>query len=409
MIFLNFTADLARKSFDAIPYNCKINFSSALKTQEIQKDLKCYHCGNDCAGEPVVANEKSFCCEGCKLVYEILDENGLCNYYDLNANPGLTQSKSELGQRFSFLDNAAIANQLLRFEEGNTKHITFHISKMHCSSCIWLLENFNGINKGVTSSRVDFLKKEMFVVFDSDKTSLRQIVEQLAVIGYEPDLHLDAMEKKTAKTQNRLRLYRIGVAGFCLGNIMLLSFPEYFSGGHYEDAWLRLVFGYLNLFLALPVVFFSSWEFYSSALKSFRQRMINIDVAIALGITAMFNRSAYEIITHTGAGYFDSMSGLVFFTLCGRWFQDKTFESLSFDRDFKSYFPIAVDLVFKDSVISKPVYEIKQNDIIKIRNGEIIPVDGILLSDVGVIDYSFVTGESHLVEKQKGEIGRAHV
>lgn len=369
---------------------------------QIADKLKCYHCGDDCEDMSVALAEKYFCCTGCKLVYEILNENNLCTYYDLNKTPG-TKQASVINKRFNFLDEEEIARKLITFKNKNEVHVTFYIPAMHCSSCIWLLEHFQKIDSGVLISRIDFLKKELHLVFDNTKTSLREIAEKLTQTGYEPLLSLDSIEKKETKKANRSRIVRIGVAGFCAGNIMMLSFPEYFSSGKNIDPGLQYFFSYVNLLLALPVFFYSANEFFIKSWKALRHKTTSIDIPIAIGLIAIFLRSTYEIITHTGAGYFDSGSGLVFFMLIGRWFQDFTFDSMSFDRDYKSYFPIAVTTLKNGEEKEISVNDLKVNDRILIRNNEIIPVDALLLKGRASIDYHFVTGESVPVTHEAGE------
>jgi len=247
-----------------------------------------------------------------------------------------------------------------------------------------------------------FLKKEAHVVFDDEKTSLRSVAETLASVGYEPLFRMDALDRQPAVKPNRSRLRRIGVAGFCLGNIMLLSFPEYFSDGHLDPGMARFFNG-LTLALALPVFFFSASEFFLNAWHGIRQRAVLIDLPIAIGIAAIFVRSTADILTATGPGYFDSMSGLVFFMLVGRWFQDLTFRSLSFDRDYKSYFPIAVTVVHNGAERSVSAYDLIEGDLLMVRHHEIIPADGVLEGGTAHIDYSFVSGESEPVPVVAGD------
>ena len=371
---------------------------------EVVESLLCFHCGDKCLDDLILSDGKHFCCHGCKMVYEILQENNLCTFYTLNNSPGNKQNVNPVSNRFSYLDEASIKEKLISFKDNHKVYITFYIPKMHCSSCIWLLENMHRINDGVLSPRVDFLKKEVSIIYDESKTSLKLIVEQLANIGYEPSIHLDSLDQKSLKVGNKSRLYRIGVAGFCLGNIMMLSFPEYFSGGAILEPGLKLYFSYLILFLSLPVFFYCSSEFFRNSWKGIKLKSMSIDIPIALGIFVMFLRSSYDILSQSGPGYLDSMSGLVFFMLVGRNFQAFTFDSLSFERDYKSYFPLAVTL-FKNGIEkSVPVYNLSLNDIILIRNSEIIPVDSILLNGNAEIDYSFVTGESSIDKVQQGEI-----
>ena len=275
---------------------------------------------------------------------------------------------------------------------------------MHCSSCIWLLEHLSRINSAVVRSQVNFLKRETIVVFEEQKISLRQVVEMLTMIGYEPVINLNDLENRQAAPKNRTRIYKIGIAGFAFGNIMLFSFPEYFSLSDYIDPGFKGVFSYINLALSLPVFFYCSSQFFVSAFASLKQKFLNIDVPIALGILVMFVRSLLEIATATGAGYLDTMSGLVFFMLLGRMFQDKTYETLSFERDYKSFFPIAVMCRKEGRETSIPVSQLKIGDRILIRNEELVPADAVLIKGSAQIDYSFVTGESIPVERKSGEL-----
>lgn len=127
--------------------------------------------------------------------------------------------------------------------------------------------------------------------------------------------------------------------------------------------------------------------------------MLNIDIPIALGIIVMFVRSTVDIIMDYGSGFFDSLTGLVFFMLLGKMFQIKTYSFLSFERDFKSYFPIAITRIQGNLEESIPVFDIQKGDRLLIRNQELIPVDGILISESAEIDYSFVTGEAIPITK----------
>ena len=368
-------------------------------------ETSCYHCGENCQNHPIQFDEKSFCCEGCKTVYSIINKVELCDYYNLNHSPGVNQKHLSNSSKFAVLDDVTVQNKLIKFKDNNISHVTFYTPQMHCSSCIWLLEHLTKIDAGILSSQVNFLKKEVTVVFQHDKVSLRTVAEILTSVGYEPHISLNDLADKGIKKYNRTRIFKIGVAGFAFGNIMMLSFPEYFSGGHFEQQQLGRLFSWLNLVLALPVFFYSASEFYISAWGGLKQKFLNIDAPIVLAIVITFGRSVFEIVTETGAGYLDSMSGIVFFMLVGRFFQDKTYSSLTFNRDYTSYFPLGVTRLEEDgSEKQVPVSAIHQGDRIKVLSGEIIPADAILFMGKAQIDYSFVTGESIPVDKQIGEI-----
>lgn len=364
--------------------------------------LICYHCGQDCPDDSIQIEDKNFCCNGCKTVYEILNQNQLCSYYNFENNPGISPT-SISDKKYDYLDEPEVIEKLTDFRDDKYTTLTFYIPQMHCSSCIWLLENLYKLNSAVVLSKVNFVRKELSVRYLHEKLSLKELVKLLASIGYEPQISLDSVESKKEKHPNRHLYYKIGIAGFAFGNIMLFSFPEYFSID-ITETFLKKFFSYLNLILALPVFFYSASDYFISAFKGLRKKVINIDVPISLGILVLFIRSAYEILFNVGAGYFDSMTGLVFFLLIGKILQEKTYDALNFERDYKAYFPLSVTIKQNENEKSIPISKLMIGNRILVRKNEIIPADSILINGEGIIDYSFVTGESHPVSKVSGEM-----
>jgi len=377
-------------------------------TTIIQKPVKeallCYHCGTPCVTDSIASEDKHFCCEGCKLVYEIINNNGLCDYYKLESHPGLSQIKGVREGKYSYLDNPDIARKLLKFTDGIHSIVTLYIPGVHCSSCMWLLEHMHRIHAGITESRLNFTSKEVTIHFLNEQTGVRQIVELLTTLGYEPYISLDDSGDRKPRRADRKKIYKLGVAGFCFGNIMMLSFPEYLTGSAVMEHQYVQLFRMLNLLLALPVFFFSASEFFSTAWAALKQKVLNIDAPIALAILITFARSVYEISTNTGAGYLDSMSGIVFFMLVGRIVQERTYRSMSFHRDYKAYFPIAVNVLTSEGTESRHLQDLRERDVVQLHNEEIIPADAIVLKGSARIDYSFVTGESEPIKIGEGEM-----
>ncbi|QQS36840.1 MAG: heavy metal translocating P-type ATPase metal-binding domain-containing protein [Ignavibacteriales bacterium] len=371
-------------------------------TENIALKQICYHCGDDCPDSSIFSEDKYFCCNGCKTVYEILNEKNLCNYYSIQASPGITAQTIAL-QRFEYLDDEKVSSKIIEFADDTHSSVTFSIPQMHCSSCIWLLENLNKLDDGIHYSRVDFLKKTVSLLFYNERISLSRVVHLLASLGYEPELNLDTHHSKEDYNSKKKVYLKLGIAAFCFGNIMLLSFPEYLSIDVTETFYKKL-FNYLNLFLSLPVFFYSSSDYFISAIQGLRKKIINIDVPLSLGILVLFVRSVYEVLTATGPGYFDSFTGLIFFLLIGKLFQQKTYDTLNFERDYKAYFPLAVNVKKNHVEKSTAVADLEIGDRIIIRKDEIIPADSVLISGVANIDYSFVTGESSSVHKNSGDL-----
>jgi len=362
----------------------------------------CYHCGADCGTNPIQVEDKLFCCDGCKIAFEILNNKDLCQYYNLEQSPGNTPAEAGFQHRFAYLDDEDIQQSLIDYKDAEISKLTVRIPGMHCTSCIWILERLFRIRPEIANSSVDFLRKECSITFHYKQISLREVIELLVSIGYEPQINLKDISETITPSFNRSMVIKLGVAAFAFGNIMLLSFPEYFGLGRDVDG-LQPFFRFLNILLALPVLLYSSTDYFKSAITGLKKRFINIDIPIAIGILALFFRSTYEILSGIGPGFMDSFTGLVFLLLIGKVFQQKTFDALSFERDYRSYFPLAVMKSTPEGERSIPLSKLVTGDRIIIRNGELIPADAILLKSKALIDYSFVTGESKNTLIQPGE------
>ncbi len=367
----------------------------------VEEKLSCFHCKQACEEDVLWIEDKAFCCYGCKTVFEILQESDLCDFYSLDEQPGLQQKNPAAS--FVYLDEPEVRSKLISFESPGFSRVEFSIPTIHCVSCIWLLENLHKINAGVIRVVVNFSAKTATIDFNPTKVSLGEVANLIAKLGYAPRISLEEKNKASHKSFDKGLVLKLAIAGFCFGNVMLFSFPEYL-GIDSADETLLALFTWLNFGLAIPVTFYCGQDYFISAWKSFKQRQINIDVPLALGIAVLFLRSAWDIILDLGPGYIDSLAGLVFFLLIGRWFQSKTYESLAFDRDYKSYFPLAVFKQDGDDWKSILVAKLLVGDVIRVRNMEIVPADCLLRDNVAYIDYSFVTGESRSVKITEGEI-----
>ena len=385
-------------------------------------DPDCFHCGVHCRAAGFTCGDKSFCCQGCLTVFELLTGNGLADYYQLNESAGVRIKGPAKPDQFRFLDEPAVRLRLVDFSDARMTRVRFYIPAVHCIACVWLLENLFRLKPGLGPSEVNFLRKEVALTFDPMKVKLSELVALLTSLGYEPELKLSALDAKPRGGGVRRLWMQLGLAGFAFGNIMLFSISAYLGLDAFAGPGFQKMVGAISLLLALPVVTYSALDYWRAAWRSLRQRLLNIDVPIAAGIAAIFAQSVYEVVSGRGAGYFDSLTGLIFFLLGGRLFQRKTYDRLAFDRDYKSFFPLAVtrrssrreeaqtSLGESQSRLASAatqsgeeqvsLAQLLVGDRLIIRNGELIPADARLVSGPALIDYSFVTGESEPVEKR---------
>lgn len=364
----------------------------------------CFHCSTPCPEIPISTQGHDFCCQGCATVFELLTSSGLTEFYNLAQTAGVRVKQAGIPGRFDYLDQPEVRERIVDFSDAKRTRVTFRIPSIHCVACVWLLEQLFRFQPGIGQSSVNFPRREVSVLFDTAAVKLGQVVSLLASLGYEPDLALADLEERTgARIPKRLWL-QLGVAGFAFGNNMLFSIAGYLGLDHFSGPGFRALTGWISLILCIPVVAFSALDYWKSAWVSLRHRLLNIDVPIAAGIAAIFIQSVWEVASGRGEGYFDSLAGLLFFLLCGKVFQRKTYDSLTFDRDYKAFFPLSTRRVAKSGEEWISLSQVEVGDRLLIRHGELVPADATLVSGQAMMDYSFVTGEAEPCEKAVGEL-----
>lgn len=363
------------------------------------EETRCYHCQDALPKIILYADQHAFCCNGCKQVYQLLSTHSLGAYYEQDDKAGIRPNNVPK-EVFSVLDDEELRKKYIDFQEENIVKITLHLPQIHCASCIFLLEHLNRLHTGILRSTIHFPKKTATITINLELIQLSELALLLSRIGYEPDFK--AIDKST-NTFNKRLLFQLGIAGFAFGSIMLWSFPEYLGIDHTYSG-IRNLSSYLSFAVSIPVLLFSAQDYFKSAIAGIRLRNLNLDIPIAIGILALYIRSCVAIFSHEGPGYMDSFAAFIFFLLIGKWFQGKTYQWLSFERDFRSYFPVAVIKKNTDTTVLCPIDELQVGDEISIRNEEIIPCDSVLLSEKATLDYSFVSGEADWIEKKKGDL-----
>ena len=385
-----------------------INLTDAPNATTVNRKTSggCDHCGEPCPGNAYALNDRNFCCLGCQTVFGLLHENGLGQFYTLDSNPGRRVSAVGNG-KWAFLDDPAVSEKLYDFADKTQVRVTLHLPAIHCIACVWLLENLFKLHPGVGCTLVNFSRREANITFHPDRIKFSELAALLTSLGYEPQFMFGEMEGESARAVparwRKKAWLQIGLAAFGFGNIMLMSLPFYMGLDSFNSAWFKAIAGWLSLILALPVVTYSAGDFWRSAWAGIRQRTLTVEVPIVLGLAAIYGTSIREVFTHHGPGFCDSLCGLIFFLLCGRMFQKKTYDRLTFDRDYKGFFPLSV--VRKTAVGEETVAisRLKTGDRLILRNGELLPADARLVSGEACIDYSFVTGESEPVKRAAGD------
>ena len=322
----------------------------------------------------------------------------------MHANPNLDPVENN-ALRWAYLDRDAFVFSHVRELSGGVRLIKVFVPQMSCPSCVSALEQLSARLKGVQRAEVNFPMRQLQVWYDPEVLKLSALAKQMDLMGFPPDFQ--EATKKTASIGRRKILARLAVAGFVFGNTMMMAFAEYLGGEEFGLSGFQSKFGWFSAILALPVVFYSGAGYFQSAWSALRSRTLNIDVPVALGIATLWIRSSWEVISIGGMGYFDSLAGLLFFLLIGKWYQSRTHDDMVYERDVLSFFPIQVMRIeaigsTPGRAVPTPISDLQAGDRIRIHYGEIVPCDARLLVGDGLFDRSFTTGESDPIPMKVG-------
>ncbi|MBR9861313.1 heavy metal translocating P-type ATPase [bacterium] len=341
--------------------------------------IKCKYCASECDDNLIVINHQSYCCYGCATLDDVVSK--------------LKNQNEDVALKYKQFDHPDLFSKLLDFQNDKLYKISISLPEIHCASCVELLEDLPAFQPLVHRTAVNFETKTCTVWADK-ALPLSQLAQLLDNLGYPPQISTSKLDAQADKKRHRSMLFKMAFAGFCFGNIMLYSMPHYFGLKALEDPFFNVIFMGLSVALSLPLVVYSGREYLESAYKAAINNKAHIHIPIAIGIVSLWLWSLYEILSGTGHGYLDSLSGLIFFLLVGRWFQSKIYDQVSYKRDLEEFIPLLVRRVSNESEFEwSRISDLRKGDRILVKNNEVIPVDAVLLSREASIDYSFISGE----------------
>jgi len=360
----------------------------------------CVHCGNEI---PAQRKSSRFCCAGCGAVYALLQERGLGKYYELRASdrPIRRASPVESGsESYSYLDESEFFS-LYGSVTPRSRSMRFYLEGVHCAACVWLTERVGEFVSGVEGVRLN-LGDSVVQVNLSEGGSFAAVAQEFARLGYRPHPVRDDEADALVRKSDRMLLARMGVAGACAGNIMLLAVSLYAGA----DGRLATTFRWASFVLSLPVLLFSAQPFYRGAWRAIRTRQVSIDLPIALGIALGGLSSIYNLLVDSPYLYFDSLSALVFLMLASRYLLAKTQRAASSSSKLIRFLtPASARVADRTSGLFKDVLvdQVRSGDEVEVFTGESIPVDGVVLLGTSSVDNSLLTGESLPVLVKEGD------
>lgn len=389
----------------------------------------CFHCGSDIAtnAEEILAitneGKKSVCCLGCKAVTEHIYDNGLGNYYqfrsELPNKPDTDDTESSDFFLYDQLDYIALIADPHPIEQ-NVFTITLSIDKIHCAACAWLIEKAVEDLIGVNKINVNTINQRGSIEWNQQQTSLSVILRRLSSIGYPATPFKISDTETTLKAQEKEYVKRLGVAGLFTMQVMMIAVAMYFGAFSNMEPHQVGYFKWVSLALSLPVIFYSAAPFLTGAIASIKAKKLNMDVPVSVAIFGAFTASFYQLVTSEltspkGEVFFESISMFTFLLLIGKYleFRAKSKAILS-NVNLTSTLPLTASRFTTHTNdtqnTSKGTKDIEQvlltnlcvGDVILVKAGEQIPVDGKVTKGQSQVSESLLTGEFEPQSKVEG-------
>jgi len=355
----------------------------------------CTHCGLAVPPALVTAGDgPQFCCAGCSAVYDILQSNGLSQYYYFRERREAAVRSS--GRSYEEFDHPAFAELYVQQAEGGKLRTELYLEGVHCASCVWLVERVPLLLPGVARAELDVRRSLARAEWDPAVVSLSQLARALDQLGYAPHPFRGVARDAMRKREDRAMLTRIGVAGAIAGNVMLAAAALYsgeFSG--MEPRYAAL-FRWMSLALALPAVFFPGRVFFTGAWAALRTRTLHMDLPIAIAIGAGITRGAINTVTNSGPIYFDGVCILIFLLLVGRFLQQRGQRAAADAAELLyALAPTTARVVGADGTERElPAVALLPGMEVQVRAGESFPADGIISVGDTSVNAALLTGES---------------
>lgn len=372
----------------------------------------CFHCfqpiprGVNITAQVAGINQP-MCCYGCQAVTETIVEQGLTHFYkyrDVDANQGpalIPEELAGLDEQLAAYDDTEIQKEFV-LTQNNHSSASLAVEGMTCAACAWLIERQLGNHAGVEKVVVNATTDRVHVTWESENTTLSAILKSIHRVGYKALPFQQADIEEQYERQRRSYIRRLGVAGIASMQTMMVAVGLYYDD---IDSTTRLYFWWVSLLFTAPVFVYSCQPFFKNAWRALRSKSLNMDVPVSLAIIFAFFASFYATITDTGQVYYECVTMFAFFLLSGRYLELLARQkAITNAANLMKLIPAIAEKQTTEGWQKVMVKHLQPNDIIQIRPGEAIPVDGLLLSDQGWCDEAQLTGESRPIAKRAGDI-----
>ncbi|MDD3608737.1 MAG: heavy metal translocating P-type ATPase [Halothiobacillaceae bacterium] len=377
-----------------------------------REESGCYHCGLPVPPGAnyrveVLGESRSMCCPGCAAVAQAIVDGGMEDYY---------RHRTEVADRVETLLPAQLAEMVIYDQpqlqrsfvsEGQEgiKEAALILEGIVCAACVWLSEKHVRALPGVLDFRVNFSSHRAQLRWDDERIKLSEILRAIADIGYRAHPFDPGRQEAVFKREQQRALRRLAVAGLGMMQVMMIAIALYSGDYHGMDDDLRHFFWWTSFVITIPVIAYSGATFFSGAWKDLRRRRLGMDVPVSLSILLAFVGSAWATFTGHGHVYFDTVTMFVFLLLTGRYLEmvarHRAGEAAEALVKLMPSVATRLDDEGNERVI--PVFELSPGDRVRVRPGETLPADGVIVEGSSSVDSSILTGESLPLRRTVGD------
>lgn len=368
----------------------------------------CFHCGLSIPDGGVVSGsvegkDREFCCYGCKSVCQVIFDSGMEGFYDRTPEGTLLAPPPELSEDAALFDLEEIQQEYVSSED-NISEINLLVEGIHCAACVWLIERTLTPISGVVSAQVNLSGKRLHLRWDKTQIKLSELIKRLSHIGYAAVPFDPETAEGRLRKRDRSLLYRLVFAGFAMMNLLWISIALY-SGA--DQGEFRTWFHWLGFALATPTLLYSGYPFLRGAWTGMVARHLTMDLPIAIGATTTYLYSTYITINGSQIGdvYFDTVVNFIFVILIGRYLESAAKrKAVSSTQRLMDLQPRVATIIRDGSEEVVPVRSLVVGDMVMVKPGQRIPVDGELIDGVSEVDEAMLSGESLPVSKKPGDL-----
>ncbi|HFQ62274.1 MAG TPA: heavy metal translocating P-type ATPase, partial [Epsilonproteobacteria bacterium] len=367
-------------------------------------EVACTHCNLTFSEDAMIKeNTHYFCCKGCQGVYHLLNSEGLGTFYDKLGDTKLQPAQQEASDLEKF-DLEGFKNRYIKVDDDGLYEIHLIIEGIHCSACVWLNEKVLHKTDGVLEASINYTNNKAKIVWDPEIVKLSQLIETIRSIGYNAYPYDPRLQEERATKTRKSYYTRILVAVFGAMNIMWLAIAHYagYFGGIQQS--FKDILNWAEFILATPVLFYSGWIFFKGAYYGYKNHIVNMDTLVASGALSAYVYSIYAMITQKGEVYFDSVVMIITFVLVGKYLEVLSKKSAVDTLDsIMGSTPTEVTTIQEGVKSLVSVENVCIGDMIELKPGEKVVIDGIVYSGEASFDESSLTGENEPIYKTKGD------